>query len=641
MVTYDEHRRSVLDLFVELAAAAYDAGAVELNERLAAAQQRLIDDRLVAVVLGEFKRGKSTLLNALLAEPGLFPVDTYVATRLVTTASWAPEEKVTVVVDRDGEAPRQQQISRAEIAVYAAEAPAGGQPASGGEARTVHIEIPNERLASGLVLVDTPGIGGIYQAHTAVTLAFLPSADAVIYVVDSSQPLLAGELAFIRRAALAVDAERNPDAMIFVVTKADTVADPTPIVDDTRKQLAVVTGRPPDQLVVIPVSSTARLRYLADGDQEDQEASNFDELEATLWRTLGRSRARLVIGGALAVCDAVLNSLMLPLTSGLAAVDADTEADRKRLADAAERTRAHLDRLAGDEAQWPDELRAAMRQIAAELTGHAYARLDELWEQQRGHEIPGYEATPRAEELLGRFEEDMSLLVGALGEQATTAASKVLREFGGRVEIHGLQSAEILPVPDIPTAPVLALPPAVPFDAADEGARRVASALRAAIATGEHSAELGARLGSLIGSGFRGVGRLGGTVLGGAAGALIGTVLAYRQAIEGLRTQDEDARRREVAHLLRSLRDQQQQYLHATIEHIVDDLGRTIEAQLRDRIADHQAALTATEHEIAVSTAARDEEATRRRADIERRLGPLRALRHRISALAGSIEDAQ
>jgi predicted GTPase len=289
---------------VELAAAVHEARAVELSERLSAAQRRLVDGRLVVVVvvLGEFKRGKSTLLNALMAEPDLFPVDTYVATRMITTASWAATEKITVTVGDDQLG--QREITRAEIAQYAAEAPAGGQPAYAGDTKTVRIEIPNERLANGLVLVDTPGIGGIYQAHTAVTLAFLPSANAVVYAVDASQPLLAGELAFVQQAAVAVDAQHNPDALLFVVTKVDTVADPGPIVEDTRKQLAAATGIPADQLTIIPVSSTAQLRYLAYADPEDREASNFDVLEATLWQALGRSQARLQLGAALAESEA-------------------------------------------------------------------------------------------------------------------------------------------------------------------------------------------------------------------------------------------------------------------------------------------------------------------------------------------------
>ncbi len=49
------------------------------------------------------------------------------------------------------------------------------------------IGLPRKILEGGLVLVDTPGVGGLGSAHGAATMSALPSADAVLLVSDAAQ----------------------------------------------------------------------------------------------------------------------------------------------------------------------------------------------------------------------------------------------------------------------------------------------------------------------------------------------------------------------------------------------------------------------------------------------------------------------
>ena len=54
---------------------------------------------MTVVVLGQFSSGKSTLLNALLEDPeGIFPVDSYLSTRVVTSARWGQPETITLTL---------------------------------------------------------------------------------------------------------------------------------------------------------------------------------------------------------------------------------------------------------------------------------------------------------------------------------------------------------------------------------------------------------------------------------------------------------------------------------------------------------------------------------------------------------------
>jgi len=160
MPEFDDLRTKTLTLFSELSEIAQSRGAGEAVQRLAAGRQLLLDERLVVVVCGEFKRGKSSLLNALLEEPDLFPVDAFFATCLITTAGYAPEETISVTVAEEDGSLRQLVIKRGDIASYATES---GNPRNVKRAQLISIETPNPRLANGLMFVDTPGVGGVYR----------------------------------------------------------------------------------------------------------------------------------------------------------------------------------------------------------------------------------------------------------------------------------------------------------------------------------------------------------------------------------------------------------------------------------------------------------------------------------------------
>src|SRR5271154_1251626 len=218
MRQFDRLRAEILALFPDLISYAHKAGADETERRLKSAQAQLDQARLTVVVCGEFKRGKSSLLNALLEEPGLFPVDDYYATSLVSTISYADPEQITVLLSpKEGES-ETRQISRAEMPGYVTES---GNKDNWKNVELVTIGTPNPRLESGLTFVDTPGVGGVYVRHTMATLAFLPLAHAILFVADATQVLTESELHFLRRAAAAAKVTDDADGLICVLTKID------------------------------------------------------------------------------------------------------------------------------------------------------------------------------------------------------------------------------------------------------------------------------------------------------------------------------------------------------------------------------------------------------------------------------------
>ncbi|MEO6089559.1 MAG: dynamin family protein [Umezawaea sp.] len=173
-------------------------------------QVRTARDRTPSVVVvGETNRGKSSLVNALLATPGLSPVDAEVATSTYLVfrhgAEWAARACYPGVLEPVP-------FDRAELVNWvsaAHELPAGQLPP-----RYVEVDVPVP-LLERMSLVDTPGVGGLDAAHGELALEAAASATALLFVVDSSAPFTKGELAFLH------DVGERVETVVFALTKTD------------------------------------------------------------------------------------------------------------------------------------------------------------------------------------------------------------------------------------------------------------------------------------------------------------------------------------------------------------------------------------------------------------------------------------
>jgi ribosome biogenesis GTPase A len=163
------------------------------------------------VVLGEFKRGKSTLINALL-EREVLPIGVVPLTSVVT-AIGAGERDRLVIRYTDG---REEDRPLADLADYVTEA---RNPENRLGVELARIALDNDLLQAGLEIVDTPGIGSIHSHNTQVARDFLPRVDAAIGVLDAGQPLSEGE------RQLFVEAVRRVPRLLMVVNKIDHLDD--------------------------------------------------------------------------------------------------------------------------------------------------------------------------------------------------------------------------------------------------------------------------------------------------------------------------------------------------------------------------------------------------------------------------------
>lgn len=275
-------KRLATDLLAELDGARRLASAndrPDLAERLDRAAARMRAGDVAVAVVGEFKQGKSTLVNALL-RTDICPVDADIVTAVPTVLRFGTPPSVTLQVpDEDGTlsavgVPFDQLRRHITEGAPAAD----GTPAP----RSVEVRLDRRLLGAGLSFIDTPGVGGLDSAQGNLTLAALSTAGAALFVTDAAQELTAPEVDFLRRTL-----ERCPN-VFCVVTKIDLYGEWRRIVELDAGHLAKAGLDVP----IVAVSSFLRLRAQARDSTALNTESGFPRLVELLRRdVLGAARA--------------------------------------------------------------------------------------------------------------------------------------------------------------------------------------------------------------------------------------------------------------------------------------------------------------------------------------------------------------
>src|SRR4051812_440428 len=251
----------VVELGIQ-ACVAYGRG--DLAARLTGIRRSLSDPAVHVVIAGEFKQGKSSLVNGLVGAT-ICPVDDDVATALPTHLRYGEQARAQLIFD--GDPPRREPIELDAVRSYVVEHTGPGAPAGEQRPVGVEIELPRKVLEGGLVLVDTPGVGGLGSAHAAASLAAISMADAVLFVTDASQELTQAEVDFLKQA------RDLCGTVVCALTKIDFFPAWRQIRDLDAGHLRNVADIP-----VLPVSSTLRARAVRVEDVALNAESGFPAL---------------------------------------------------------------------------------------------------------------------------------------------------------------------------------------------------------------------------------------------------------------------------------------------------------------------------------------------------------------------------
>ena len=309
------------------------------RENIDELRHRLAGQRLRVLVAGEAKRGKSTLVNAMLGR-AVLPAGVTPLTALATTVAYGRQDRVTAAF-ADG---RTEAFPLSALDDLVTER---GNPGNVRDLSSVSVSVPAPLLARGIELVDTPGAGSVYGHNTAEAQAALQSMDAAVFVLTSDPPVSASERELIAKvASLSV-------TMFVVLNKADrlSVAELAEVADFTARVTAQAAGQP---VPIYPLSARAALAGPGDAGFAAFEAAFAAYLEhgrAADLRQSVRAQARRM---ACSLRDEAVLSRRVTQMRGAEAAERVTAftarlaAVRNRRQDASDLVMAESRRMLGD-----------------------------------------------------------------------------------------------------------------------------------------------------------------------------------------------------------------------------------------------------------------------------------------------------
>lgn len=386
----------------------------DLAARLGAVKARLADPVMHIVVVGEFKQGKSSLVNGLVGAP-VCPVDDDAATAVPTFV----RHGVTAGAELfwQGEQRRRETVALTDIRQHVVENGAT-ERVSG-----VEIRIPRAILASGLILVDTPGIGGLGSAHAAASLAAISLADAVLFVTSAAQELTRSEVDFLRRAGTLCP------TVACVLTKTDFYPAWRRIRELDEAHLAAEAGQE-EPIPLLAVSSSLRARAVKNSDAGLNGESGYPALIELVSDLVGGSAEQRLANEAAAEVESLCDQLESSFAAEHEAL-ADPMA-AQRVVDELKAVKSRVEHLKTAAAKWNQTLTDGIADLTSDIdhdlrsriravTAEADTAIDESDPADTWAEMGPWLQAKTADELLTNYE--------LLRERATDLSERVGEHF--------------------------------------------------------------------------------------------------------------------------------------------------------------------------------------------------------------------
>jgi ribosome biogenesis GTPase A len=247
------------------------------------------------VVLGQFKRGKTSLINALLGAE-ILPTAVVPLTSIATILKYGEELKINVYFNDN----KVIEIKPESLSEYVTEK---GNPRNEKNVLEVIITYPSDYLKDGVRLIDTPGVGSIYQHNTDVAYQYLPKSDAALFLLSVDQPVGQAELDFLK------DVKEYSNRIFFLQNKADYV-DTEDLNESITFSKRIIEECMNHEVKIFPLSAKNALDGKVNRESELLKKSFLPEFEHILNTFLMEEKGKVLL-------LSVSNSLLRVLSQAL------------------------------------------------------------------------------------------------------------------------------------------------------------------------------------------------------------------------------------------------------------------------------------------------------------------------------------
>ena len=282
---YKEIRARLIEEIERLSELSSRRGNEKITENLKEIREKLVENKFHLVVLGQFKRGKSTFINSIIGDK-ILPVSVVPLTSIVTLIRYGQEEEIRVLFEDGGK----KIISRDELPEYVTEA---GNPKNVKNVKQVEISFPSPFLKDGVSIIDTPGVGSTFENNTEMTYNYLPKVDAALFLLAVDPPISQSEIDFLK------DVQEYVEKIFFIQNKIDYLSKEEREESMMFSKRAIEDALGRNDIEIHPLSAKLALEAKQTNDESMLDQSRLPEFEAVLSQFLLNAKGRIVLRSAL------------------------------------------------------------------------------------------------------------------------------------------------------------------------------------------------------------------------------------------------------------------------------------------------------------------------------------------------------
>jgi GTPase SAR1 family protein len=285
LARYKKIRQELIGCIDRLAAVSTSRGDAKIEESLDEIAEKLAGNRFHLVVLGQFKRGKSTFINSLLGDKVL-PTSVVPLTSVVTLIKHGERETVEVLFTNG----QRETISRDQLPDYVTER---GNPANEKNVKHVEVSYPSDYLKDGVFIIDTPGVGSTFENNTEMTYNYLPKVDAALFLLAVDPPISQSEIFFLK------DVKQYVEKIFFIQNKIDYMEEEERQESMVFSKQVIEEAISADGIRIYPLSAKLALEAKRANSKDRLKESRLLEFDKVLGDFLLQEKGKTVLRSAL------------------------------------------------------------------------------------------------------------------------------------------------------------------------------------------------------------------------------------------------------------------------------------------------------------------------------------------------------
>jgi len=283
LAEFIKHKTEILTI-IETVEALIKEDLETADDRLLMTKEQLISNCFNLVILGQFKRGKTTLINSLIGKE-ILPSSVVPLTSIVTILKFGKEINSKVFMQDNSE----KKICIEELADYITEK---GNPKNIRGVRCAHIEYPSPFLEKGILLVDTPGVGSTFLHNTETTYEFLDHLDAALFLMSADVPISQVEKELLDTI------KGSTQKIFFVLNKIDYLA-PKEIEEIAAFNKHVLEEMGFTVHEIWPISAKEAIKAKTTNNDVQLSQSGLLNLEDALSRFLSLEKGKIILNATI------------------------------------------------------------------------------------------------------------------------------------------------------------------------------------------------------------------------------------------------------------------------------------------------------------------------------------------------------